>query len=62
VGSNFHNGCNYEIYLFFHTESLDFREVLFRIHSLLNTYCQQWNTYGGGGGDDDDDDCNKHSV
>jgi len=37
VGSNFHNGLNYKIYLFFHKKSLEFREVLFGVHILLNT-------------------------
>ena len=40
MGSNFHNGSNYKIYLFFPKKSLKFREILFRVHMLLNTKSQ----------------------
>ena len=37
---NFHSGRNYKINLFFHKKSLEFREVLFGGHILLNTNSQ----------------------
>ena len=45
VDSNFHNGGNYEMYLFIHNFFLEFREVLFGVHILLNTNSEKLNKY-----------------
>ena len=43
MGSNFHNGRNYEINLFFDKNDLEFREVLLvvHVHILFNTLNSQ---------------------
>ena len=38
MGSTFHIGRNYKIYLFFHKQSLEFRNALFGVRILLNTH------------------------
>ena len=42
LGLNFHN---YKTYIFFHKKSLEFREILFRVHILLNINSQLLNNY-----------------